>query len=201
MFDSKILASELIDRVRDEADIALPIPDASYISWINETEQMLYTELIREQNVIVIANLKSATVALATLAVPSVENAVRFEDVHAVYADGVQLIRTDPQGGAIFKNSYYKLGNELTLNAGLPCAELKLIYFVKPALKTAQNIDQKHIMLPCEFVPLIAAKLRGEAYKLANEDALAAKWLNDYNALLSHFGTWLASKSAKTAKI
>ena len=35
------------------------------------------------------------------------------------------------------------------------------------------------------------AELRGEAYKLCNEDAVAAKWLNDYNALLDSFRQWL----------
>ena len=51
-------------------------------------------------------------------------------------------------------------------------------------------------MLPVEFIDLVKAKLRGEAYKLANEDNHAAKWLNDYNTLLETFKAWIADKSA-----
>jgi hypothetical protein len=51
-------------------------------------------------------------------------------------------------------------------------------------------------MLPAEFIELAKAKLRGESYKYANEDGLAAKWLNDYNALLETFKVWVQSKSA-----
>ena len=50
-------------------------------------------------------------------------------------------------------------------------------------------------MLPPELIDLAKAKLRGEAYKLANEDGLAAKWLNDYNVLLETFKVWIQSKA------
>jgi hypothetical protein len=40
---------------------------------------------------------------------------------------------------------------------------------------------------------MLAARLRGEAYKLANEDALAAKWLSDYNAQLDDFKAFSAA--------
>ena len=51
-------------------------------------------------------------------------------------------------------------------------------------------------MVPYEFIDIIKAKLRGEAYKLANEDALAAKWLQDYNAQLQDFAAWVQDKAA-----
>ena len=57
-------------------------------------------------------------------------------------------------------------------------------------------IDNSNVMVPLEFIDLVKAKLRGEAYKLANEDDIAAKWLNDYNILLETFKAWISEKSS-----
>jgi len=51
-------------------------------------------------------------------------------------------------------------------------------------------------MLPIEFIDLAKAKLRGEAYKVANEDSLAAKWINDYNMLVETFKAWIERERA-----
>ena len=39
---------------------------------------------------------------------------------------------------------------------------------------------------------MLLSRLRGEIYKVSNEDALAAKWLADYNAELETFKVWAA---------
>jgi hypothetical protein len=44
--------------------------------------------------------------------------------------------------------------------------------------------------IPDEYLSLLRAKLRGEIFKLANEDSLAAKWLGEYNALLPAFAAY-----------
>lgn len=194
MFDSGIIVSGLIEQIKDEADIAVPIPTESYVLWLNALEQLLYTELIQEQGEIELDGVLGGVISLDTLAVPSGENAVRFEDIHAVFADKTQLIQSTLASGVIFPNTYYKIGRSLGLNLKKQPERLKIIYFVKPELKTAGNIGTKDVMLPVEFIDLAKAKLRGEAYKLANEDSLAAKWINDYNILLETFKTWLSGK-------
>jgi len=73
--------------------------------------------------------------------------------------------------------------------------EMVIVYLVRPIVKT--TAVSGNVMVPYEFIDLITAKLRGEAYKLCNEDAVAAKWLNDYNALLESFKQWLAIRQAK----
>lgn len=193
-FDCGITASELIDEIRDEADIAIPIADIDYILWLNSVEQLLYGELVREQGKIELDGVFDGVIDIEGLDVPNGENTVRFEDIHAVYADGVQLIKTTLASGAIFLNSYFKADNGVGLNLSFKPEKIKIIYFVRPALKTEDNIDSEHVRMPREFVDLVKAKLRGEAYKLANEDGLAAKWLNDYNVLVETFGTWISGK-------
>lgn len=184
MFNSNIKVSDLINSIREEADIAVPITNDSYIAWLNSLEQMLYSEIIKEQAEFVLdislENIKSNG------------DAVRYEDIHAVYAKGVQLKESTLASGVILPNTYYKKENDI---AFFDDKAIKIIYFVRPKLKTVKTMEDDFVMLPPEFIDLAKAKLRGEAYKLANEDGLAAKWLNDYNVLLETFKVWIQSKA------
>ena len=196
MFDSGIKAAALIEQIKKEADIAIPVPDSSYILWLNALEQLLYTELIREQGKIELSNVSGSVIDIDTLSVPDGEGSVRFEDILAIYADRTQLIRSTVASGSIFPDTYYKTGNNIGVNMAFQPERIKLIYLIKPELKTTDNINTRNIMLPVEFTELVKAKLRGEAYKLVNEDSIAAKWINDYNILLETFKSWLSAKQA-----
>ena len=195
MFDSGVTAKDLIDQIKDEADIALSLPDSSYLLWLNATEQLLYTEVIKEQKkqTVVYSGITNNEIDLSTLSHTS-EGVMRFEDVYAVYADEKQLIKSTLTSGVIFPDTYFKSGNKLGLNVTDAPTNIIIVYYVKPELKTEENMNSKYVMLPVEFLELIKAKIRGEAYKAANEDALAAKWLNDYNVLVETFKAWLQNK-------
>lgn len=196
MFDSGISAKSLIEELKEtEVDIALEIPDKTYAEWLNSLQQLLYTEVIKEQKKLTIT---PAPVSPFSISLLNAENA-RFEDIHAIYADGIQLIKSTVASGVIFPDTFYKDNNNIGYNTKKAPTELTIVYIVKPALVTTTshgNINDVNIMLPVEFIDLVKAKLRGEAYKLANEDNLAAKWLNDYNTLLETFKAWIADKSA-----
>lgn len=194
MFDSGIKASALIEQIENEADIAIPIAKENYVSWLNALEQLLYTEIIQEQGKIELDGVKGSVIGIDTLNVPNGENAVRFEDIHAIYADQTQLIESTVASGVIFPDTYYKIGNDIGVNLKREPEKVKIIYFVKPELKTTDNISTKNVMIPVEFIDLVKAKLRGEAYKVANEDSIAAKWINDYNILLETFKAWISEK-------
>ena len=50
MFDSGISVKDLVNELKtSEIDIALEIPNAIYVSWLNSLQQLLYTEIIKEQ--------------------------------------------------------------------------------------------------------------------------------------------------------
>lgn len=197
MFDSGISAKELVDELISEVDIALDIPNATYVSWLNSLQQLLYTEVIKEQKKTTVTEWENNLVDISSIKQEN-ENTPRFEDVYAVYTDdGTQLIKTTVASGVIFENTYFKITNKLGFNITDTPKYLTIVYIVRPALieVTGDVIDDVNVMIPAEFIDIAKAKLRGEAYKLANEDALAAKWLNDYNILVETFKAWIAEKS------
>lgn len=203
MFDSKIKAADLIKQIKDEADISYPLPDVSYIMWLNSLEQLLYTEVIQEQGKAELSKTDTDTadtseifIETEKLSVPTGESKLRFEDIYTIYADDTQLIKTTVASGEIFLGTYYKLRNGIAMNLRKEPDKLKFIYIVRPELKTEENYESLTVKIPVEFIDLAKAKLRGEAYKIANEDSLAAKWLNDYNILLETFKLWIANKQS-----
>ena len=193
MFNSGKSVKELITELKDEVDIALEIPDTTYISWLNSAEQLMYSEIIKEQRELTI-NTPTSPVAMNELTVSDEESPIRFEDIHTVYADDVQLMKSTLASGQIFPDTFYKHNDGLGFNSPYSTRELKVIYFARPKFKTS---DEGYVMMPAEFIDLIKAKLRGEAYKLANEDALAGKWLTDYNVLLENFKAWCSNKASQ----
>ena len=311
MFDSGISAKELINELKNEVDIAVEIPDSSYVSWLNSTEQLLYSEIIQEKKERIVRVsayvLGEFTDFLGVFEDMRNADKPRFEDIQAIYAGDTQLIKSSLTSGKIFPNTYYKDGDKVGVHIApnLDGGSCRVVYNVRPALKkiigsgedmiigqpereihisgeakdgykllrgesivkcntdaTAYIISGKtnmgdsfsttisqlpfslpddieyddieyleslsvqyyepatypsigfeafvtantvvvnvpasndNVMVPVEFIDLVKAKLRGEAYKLVNEDGIAAKWLNDYNMLLETFKAWIFDKSA-----
>jgi len=207
MFESGMIAGDLIALLKSEVDTAREIPDESYIGWLNDLEQLLYSEIIREYGVInrTITPAEAITlVAMNQLAVPADENPVRYEDIHAVYVnssisniyagEGIELTKTTPASARVFNNVYFRLGTDLYCKSVTDISNLAIVYFARPKTKVLSAITATTVKIPIEFMDLARAKLRGEAYKLVNTDDIAAKWLADYNALLEIFKIWTAQR-------
>ena len=204
MFDSGISASSLIAGLKNEIDVAIPISNRSYVDSLNSLEQLLYTEIIKEQRAATLSLpdlFFSNNFALSGIDVEEDEKQVVFEDIYALYnVNGVQFKKTNVATCRFIKNTWCKYNeNTVRVNPGreVLISTISIIYFVRPALKTVNENDvvgTGNVMLPVEFIDLAKAKLRGDAYKIANEDALAAKWLNDYNVLLETFKEWVEQK-------
>lgn len=200
MFDSKISVKSLIEELKNtEVDIALEIPNSTYVTWLNSLQQLLYTEIIKEQRKTVLKAPFTNPIDILSLNVENNENAPKFEEIHAIYADDVQLIKSTVASGVIFPDTFYKDNNNIGYNTKVVPKEITIVYIVKPALIDVaedDTIDNSNVMIPIEFIDLVKSKLRGEAYKLANEDNIAAKWLNDYNVHLETFKAWITKKSS-----
>lgn len=193
MFDSGKSVKELIAELKDEVDVAYEIPTSTYLVWLNSIEQLCYSEIIKEQKEVTVKN-PTAPIELSNLTVSGDEAPIRFDDIHAVYADGLQLIKTTLASGQIFPDTFYKHNDNLGMNLPYLTQELKIIYFVRPKIKTSET---GNVMMPIEFMDMVKAKMRGEAYKLMNEDSLAGKWLTDYNVSLENFKAWCNNKASQ----
>ena len=198
MFDSGISVKSLIEELKNtEVDISLEIPNITYVTWLNAVQQLLYTEIIKEQKKTVLQQPFSNPISISSIATENNENTPRFEDIYTIYADDTQLIKSTVTSGVIFGNTFYKDNNNIGYSTKEEPKKLTIVYIVKPALITVDDNDEindANVMIPVEFIDLVKSKLRGEAYKLANEDNIAAKWLNDYNTYLESFKVWIADK-------
>ena len=120
MFDSKISVKSLIEELKNtEVDIALEIPNSTYVTWLNSLQQLLYTEIIKEQRKMVLKAPFTNPIDILSLNVENNENAPKFEEIHAMYADDVQLIKSTVASGVIFPNTFYKDNNNIGYNTSI----------------------------------------------------------------------------------
>ena len=200
MFESGIKACDLVDEIISEADVWPDIPKERYYEWIDEAEQLLYSEIIKESAVVAFGKslLQGGIILDFSMIRPEIRptgaDEPRFEDVYAVYADKVQLIRAEENVGEILPDTYYKRNGKLYIHTD-DAVTCHFHYYVRPILKKQQ--PETTIKLPPEWVCIIRSKLRGEAYKLKNEDVTAAKWINDYNVLIEQFKVYMAARRAE----
>ena len=197
MYDSGVKCSDFINSIIGEADISIEIQSDSWYRWLNTVEQFIYTEILDEYASAEI-DYASDSVALSTLTVPSGCASVTYDDVISVYADGVQVEKSGIKGVMNFsdKNLYYTDYNgNLVLSLTEVPNKITVIYRLRPILKT--EAGNHNVAVPAEFLDMVSARLRGEAYKIANEDGLAGKWLADYNTQLESFKVWAEKRNKR----
>lgn len=201
MYDSGMTAKNYILSVKNESDITIVIPDESWYRWLSAVEQVLYTEVFKEYDIVTMDIDASDTINVyfRDIPVPSGVDTVIFDDIVTVFLDGMELERS----GQISALQYPEKPLYWTDNAGRLCAQspvyaeqLIVVYRKRPTIKSVINCNAS-VMVPVEWIDLIGAKLRGEAYKIANEDGLSAKWLNDYNTQLESLKVWAMKRNER----
>ena len=135
-----------------------------------------------------------------TLSSPDVSDSanVRFDDIVNIYSDVYELERVSAKGSVLFsdRECYYRSENDIVLNTTSNPDKVIVIYKHRPVLKLETYTGaEPNMSVPVEFINMMAAKLRGEAYKLANEDGIAAKWLQDFNTQLETFKAWIQNRT------
>ena len=200
MYDSEVTTADFINGIKDEIDIASVVPDSAFVRWLNTVEQTVYTELIREMRLVHMVvdchdGDDTPSFYLSDITPEYDEGEVIFDDIVKAYVDGIELDRVSLISGTAFDNigMYYKNGDRVMVKTLVPATEVSVIYVVRPVKKAIENgeLPDETVKLPAEWLEIAASRLRGEAYKLVNDDNLSAKWLNDYNTCLEQFKVWL----------
>lgn len=201
MYDSGIAARTLISNVSSEADITIPIDSESWYRWINAVEQFVYTEILNEYTSVTLnySELTNDTINLNNdITTANGCAAPNFDDIIKIYADETELDRTSVISGLIFvdKPLYYTdYSGNIKMNLTCYPENIVIVYRLRPELKS--SLTDRNINIPIEFIDMLAARMRGEAYKIANEDNLSAKWLSDYNIQLESFKLWATRRNER----
>lgn len=200
MYNAGITANELIEMVENETDVSVMIPRSTWLRAINTVEQFIYTEVLKEYIAARFPYDDLIDDAIELSSIETVEGAAspNYDDIIRVFADENEIERAGAIGATEFpeKQLYYsKYDGRLSLSLAEYPSEIIVIVRLRPNLK--DGAGEEYIAVPPEFVDMIAAKMRGEAYKIANEDALAAKWLSDYNTQLENFKVWALTRNAR----
>lgn len=202
MYDSAITAEDFVASVASTVNIGCSLPEEFYLDVLSRLEQLLYSEHIREERLL-FADAIDGEIDLSQAIVPEGERIPRADDIFAVYFGDRPLRRIrlseayllEPEPG---QESFYKSDDakiSLCLSEEAEEDDIAVFYHAAPRLKVGEGKSDR-VALPFEFLSLAEAKLRGEAYKLADDDASAAKWLSEYNTLLSSFATWAKGRGA-----
>lgn len=195
MFKSGMMAATLISVVREDVDISVSVSDDMCIVWLNALHQMLYSDIIREQRMTVLDG-KGDAVLYTELAHSDNESIPEGRDITAVFADGIEAQRVTGGIGVILhgdRAAWYDGGSAICMLLPQEAHCVQIAHIVRPSDITADNQTIAEVCVPPEFIPMVMARIRGEMYKLVNEDGLAAKWLSDYNTELETFKVWAAA--------
>ena len=196
MLTARTTARTLIDGVMGDMGLYTKFERAVYREILNETIARLYNEVIEE-----IAEARGVSVdgalILSDIPVPKDVAPIREADVLGVRKGDTHFRRVSPKLFGFLDSedgSFYALQEEkIRLTPTWTTHGLFVTYRVRPLPFTKDN-EERALPVPDEYVSLLRAKIRGEIYKLANEDELAAKWLGEYNLTLASFAAFCAAR-------
>jgi hypothetical protein len=190
-------AAALIDEATAAMGLFSPPDRAFFRDVMNECLTRLYTDVVCESARVSLAPTEGR-VPLSQILSPS-GAAVREEDVLSVSLDGIDARYLAPDRTAAATGAsapFYTVTGGAIMPLS-PARDVCVCFLVRPPLCEEEGEADYEIPLSLEFLPLLFARLCGEGYRRAGEDALAAKWLADYNHRLTDFAAYMAAAKAR----
>lgn len=144
MFDSGIGVADLITEIRKSADISVPVSEELLLESYNRTEQLLYSEIIKEQDTMSVIEATEGIfdIDLTSISMPDYA-LLRYEDILSVYVGGRELTPTNLNSVAVMRNSFCKYNNGLRIHSNGGAVDI--MYYVRPSLagKAVVDVDRK----------------------------------------------------------
>lgn len=193
MFTSTTDVRTLLDETISEMGLYEEIPRATYRRVLNETIGRLYGEVVREEREVLCSPDVDGAVAISSVSLPSDNAPLREEDILGIHK-GSQVIHYLPPShfhlvSSEDGNFYTVKDQSIRFTPTFTEHGMRVIYLCRPK-PYSESDEGRMLPIPDEYLSLLRAKLRGEIFKLANEDSLAAKWLGEYNAALPAFAAY-----------
>ncbi len=196
MLQANTTIGELLDSVTADMGLFTDRDRAFYRGLMNETLTFLYTAVIR-MRAAGMAIPNAGLIAYENIPTPAGTDKVQPQDVVTVYRGRQQMHALSPfdLGTASgLDTCYYAITDEgIRISRTDLSYAMQVIFTLRPP-QYGEGDEGTPVPLPQEFVPMLAAKIRGEAYRAVGEDALSAKWLGVYNACLADFYDYLAER-------
>ena len=190
-------AAALIDEALACMGLFAPPDRAFFCEVMNECLSRLYTDILRECASVTLPIVGGA---LALDAIPSpTEEGVREEDVFALALDGrdARYLPPDLAAAASGASAPFYTVTDGKIIPLCEASEARISFVLRPPLCREGEEESYEIPLAPEFLPLLSARLCGEGFRRAGEDALAASWLADYNHRLSDFAVYVETAKGK----
>ncbi len=193
MFTSTTDVKTLLDETISEMGLYEEIPRSTYRRVLNETIGRLYGELVREEREVLCSPDVDGAVPISSMSMPSDNAPLREEDILGIHK-GSQVIHYLPPSRfhlvASEDGNFYTVKDQsIRFTPPFTGHGMRIIYLCHPK-PYSESDEERMLPIPDEYLSLLRAKLRGEIFKLANEDSLAAKWLGEYNAALPAFAAY-----------
>ncbi len=196
VYNSGYSSTDVCDILREEVDIQSYIGPRYCARWITSLEQLLYADIIKDYRTATVNLINGERFDLDDITHDDLSRAVTFDDIVKMYDEDEELVKCSPIAAHQFKDEkaiYWREGDKYfakLLRGGVE--KLTIIYKAMPYPKTED--PDTNVYVPIEWLEMVLSKVRGEAYKIAGDDAQAAKWLNDYNTQLESFKAWVAER-------
>ena len=151
MFDSGIGVTDLIAEIRKSADISVPVSEEFLLESYNRTEQLLYSEIIKEQASVSVIEATEGIfdIDLTSVSIPDCA-LPRYEDILSVYVGDRELTPTNLNSVGIMRNSFCKYNNGLRIHSDGGVVDI--MFYVRPSLAKKAAVDIERTLHIIDFV-------------------------------------------------
>lgn len=199
MLHSSITVGRLLEQVEKDMGLYQEIDRTVYFDALNECLCRLYNEVIDERASALCVS-DEGKIAYGNIPTVAGQDSVRQTDIRSVRYAEKPLQYLPPERFDAVKSTdgdFYTVKRDgIYLTPTRSTTKLSVTYTVRPQRFGAGDLNGG-VPFPNEYLFLLRAKLRGEAYKLVNEDALAAKWLAEYNEGVAAFAAAYGAKGGR----